>query len=298
MKIRLLIILSGLILSISCTQEQKSLDGKPIVTVSILPQKYFVEQLAGEMIDVNVLIPPGASPASYEPSVSQLSQLARSALYVSIGYLGFELSWMDKIRSVNPSMEVIRMSDGITLIQGDGYEHEDEHEGHQTHKHKHSGVDPHIWMSARNANVLATNTADALYRLLPEDSAKIADNLQKMLLSLDSLDREIIKILSGSEGSSFMIYHPSLSYFARDYQLEQLSLEWEGKSPSPSHMKKLTDQGKEQHISTIFIQVEFDKKNAEILSKEIGADIVRINPLDYDWPGQMILIATKLKEAT
>ncbi len=295
MKIKSLIFISSLILFISCKQEQKSLDGTPVVSVSILPQKYFIEQLAGELIDVNVLIPTGASPATYEPTVSQLSQLTRSNLYVSIGYLGFELSWMDKIRSVNPSMEVISMSDGIQLIRRSG--HEDEHEDHHAHEHQHGGVDPHIWMSARNASILVSNTANALYRLLPEDSAQIADNLKKMLVRMDSLDQEIGQILSGSEGSSFLIYHPSLSYFARDYRLEQSSLEWEGKSPSPSHMKKLTDLGREQHISTIFIQMEFDKKNAEILSKEIGAEIVEINPLDYDWPGQMIRIASKLKEA-
>ncbi len=94
-----------------------------------------------------------------------------------------------------------------------------------------------------------------------------------------------------------MIYHPALAYFARDYKLEQLSLEWEGKTPSPSHMKELTDLGRERNISTIFIQVEFDKRNAAVLSKEIGAEIVSINPLDYDWHSQMIQIATKLEEA-
>jgi len=293
MRISSLVILAGLIFAVSCTQEQKSTEGKAVVSVTIIPQKYFLEQLAGQMIEINVLVPPGASPATYEPSVAQLSQLDRSDLYVSMGHLGFELSWMDKIRTVNPGMEVMSMSHGIDLIRGK----EEEHDDHHGHAHKHAGVDPHIWMSARNAALMLTNTAEALFRLLPEDSVKIATNLTGMLIQMDSLDREIAKILSDSEGNSFMIYHPSLSYFAQDYKLNQLSMELEGKTPSPSHMKKLTDLGREHQISTIFVQMEFDKKNAEILSKETGAEIIGINPLDYDWPGQMIRIAKKLGKA-
>ncbi|MCP4314152.1 MAG: zinc ABC transporter solute-binding protein [Bacteroidetes bacterium] len=290
MKISTITVILAL-LSTSCTQQPKSSPEKPQVSVSILPQKYFIEQLAGDRIDVNVMVPPGASPATYEPSVSQLSRLDRSSVYMKMGYLGFEHSWMDKIRSVNPSMEVISLSDGLELIHG-GSDND-----HQDHNHHHGGVDPHIWMSARNAKEMASTIADALCRMLPDDSVKITDQLVELRAGLDSLDREIGKILAGAEGRSFMIYHPSLSYFARDYQLEQLSLEWEGKSPSPSHMKRLTDEGKAHNISTIFIQVEFDRKNAEILSKEIGAEIATINPLDYDWQGQMMYIAAKLNEA-
>jgi len=295
MKISAVATIVTLFLATSCAQQQQTRSEKPIVSVSILPQKYFIEQLAGDRVDVNVLIPPGASPATYEPSVSQLSHLDQSAMYMTIGYLGFELSWMDKIRSVNPTMEIISMSDGIQLIGGD--EHGDNHVDHHSHGHQHEGVDPHIWMSARNAREMALNTANALCRLLPDDSLQIAVKLSALISELDTLDHYIGEILSGEEGRSFMIYHPALSYFARDYQLKQLSLEWEGKTPSPSHMKELTDLGREQGITTIFIQLEFNKQNAEILSKEIGAVIVSINPLDYNWHGQMIQIATKLKEA-
>ncbi len=283
-------ILSTLLLFLftSCVQQRIPTPVKPVVSVSILPQKYFVEQLAGEKVEVNVMVPPGASPETYEPSVSQLSQLVHSAIFMKIGYLGFELSWMDKIRSVNPEMQVINLSDGVELIYGEG---EDVHHGHE---HNHAGADPHIWMSPRNVKVMVTNMAGALGSLLPEDSLQVRVNLALLLARIDSLDREIGNMLAQNEVKSFMIYHPSLSYFAKDYQLEQLSLEWEGKSPSPSHMKELTDLGRERQISSIFVQVEFDRKNAEVLASEIGAVIVPIDPLDEDWPGQMIQIAEKL----
>lgn len=289
MKISLIISILFL-LTLSCVPGEKPDPALALVSVSILPQKYFIEQLAGERVLVNVMVPPGASPATYEPTVSQLSQLDKSDLYLKMGYLGFEQGWMDKIRSVNPSMSIVNIADGIKLIRG-----EDQNEK-QGHKHHHGAVDPHLWMSARNAKIMARNIANALSSFLPDDSAHIFENLSLLINNLDSLDREIENILSGSEGKHFMIYHPALAYFARDYQLEQHSLEWEGKSPSPIHMKRLTDLGNKHHISTIFIQVEFDRKNAEVLSKEIGAEIVSLNPLDENWPGQMIYIATKLKE--
>ena len=282
-----------IILFTSCVQQGESSPGKPIVSVSILPQKYFIEELAGEKVIVNVMVPPGASPATYEPSVSQLSQLDKSAIYMKMGYLGFELSWMDKIRSVNPEIQVIDLSEGVELIFS--REGGDE-KAHHRHVHAHAGVDPHIWMSARNAKIIVNNMSGSLKGLLPGDSVQIADRQSALLNRLDSLDREIGNLLAGTEGRSFMIYHPSLSYFARDYGLEQLSLEWEGKSPSPSHMKHLTDQGRERQISSILIQLEFDSKNATVLASEIGAKIVSINPLDESWPVQMMHIATKLEE--
>jgi len=287
MIIRALIFLG--ILATSCVPQAKSESDLPVVSVSILPQQYFIEQLAGKNVKVNVMVPPGASPATYEPTVSQLRQLDQSDLYIKMGYLGFEQSWMNKIRSVNPSMEVISLSDGIDLIEGESLED-------HGNSHHHGSIDPHIWMSVRNAKKIATNLAGALMPLLPDDSTEIRIRLTEFLSSLDSLDQKITDILKGTAGKSFMIYHPALSYFAKDYQLDQLSLEWEGKTPSPAHMKSLTDLGREHQISTIFIQAEFDRKNAEILSREIDADIVVIDPLSLDWPGQMVHIAKNLKE--
>jgi zinc transport system substrate-binding protein len=279
-----------LLLLSACIPKEESNPGKAVVSVSILPQKYFIERLAGDKVDVNVMVPPGASPATYEPTASQLSSLTRSALYMKIGYLGFEMSWMDKIASVNPSMKVVDLSTGINLLMGA------EDEGHsQDHRHGHGGIDPHTWMSARNAAVMAAGMYESLCSLLPGEKEMLTTNLTAMLLEMDSLDQRIAGMLAGMEHRSFMIYHPSLSYFARDYNLRQFPLELEGKTPSPAHLKEMSDLGREQHISTIFVQVEFDQKNAEVLAHEIGAKIVRVNPLDPDWPAQMLYIATLLK---
>ena len=271
----------------ACHPKATSDQEKPVVSVSIPPQHYFIERLAGNLVEVNIMIPPGASPATYEPTLSQLNSLGQSDLYLKIGHIGFELSWMEKIRSVNPEMKVVDLSGGIELIEGNGSKSHD-------HSHRHRGTDPHIWMSARNAAVIATHIHKALCILLPDNKEVLSSNLTTLLREIDSLDRAISEIVSEMDHRSFMIYHPSLSYFARDYQLEQMPLEVEGKTPSPAHMKQMTDLGKEHHIAAILVQKQFDQNNAKVLAREIGAKIVQINPLDYNWHSQMLFIANQL----
>ena len=263
----------------------------PVVSVSILPQKYFIEKLAGDRVQVNVLIPPGASPAAYEPTLSQLSRLDQSSVYMKMGYLGFELSWMDKIKSVNPGIKIIDLSRGIELIP----DHEDE-EPENPDGHSHHGYDPHIWMSAINAKIIVRNIYNELVLMFPGEEALFSQRLTNLYKELDSLHQYISESLMDIQQKSFFIYHPALTYFARDYQFIQHSLELGGKAPSPAHLKRLTDLGREKHIATIFVQSQFDQRNAEILAEEIKAEIVPFNPLDEEWEAQMLHIAEQLKK--
>ena len=279
-----------LLLLIACNPESKRSD-KLLISVSILPQQYFIERIAGEMVEVNVMIPPGASPATYEPTFSQLSKLDQSLVYLRIGYIGFELSWMNKISAVNPDLKIVDLSTGINPIRLEEEEH------HHLHEHAHGGIDPHIWMSALNAKIIARNTFNVLIQTFPDEEEKLTAQFSNLLLELDTIDDSITKMLSDQQERSFMIYHPALSYFARDYNLEQFSLEIGGKTPSPAHMKWMIDLGREKNISTIFLQQQFDQKNAEVLANEIGAKIVQINPLDPDWQGQMYYIANQLSSS-
>ncbi len=262
-----------------------------VISVSILPQQYFIERIAGDLVEVNVMIPRGASPATYEPTVSQLTSLDQSAVYMKMGYLGFELSWMEKIEAVNPDMKIVDLSRGIETIV------EVEEEGEHQDDHSHVGIDPHIWMSALNARTIARNVYNELVRQLPDDQKILDARLAEFESELDSLHATISNLLAGYSGRSFMIYHPALSYFARDYNLIQHPLEAGGKSPSPSHMKEMTDLGIRYNISTIFIQMQFDQRNARVLANEIGAKIVQIDPLDPDWYNQMLFIAKQLSSS-
>ena len=284
------LIISLLLLLVACNPDTKRSD-KLIISVSILPQQYFIERIAGEMVEVNVMIPPGASPATYEPTFSQLSKLDQSLVYLRIGYIGFELSWMNKISAVNPDLKIVDLSTGINPIRLEEEEHS------HLHEHAHGGIDPHIWMSALNAKIIARNTFNVLIQHFPDEEEKLTAQFSNLLLELDTIDDSITKMLSDQKERSFMIYHPALSYFAQDYNLEQFSLEIGGKTPSPAHMKWMIDLGREKNISTIFLQQQFDQKNAEVLANEIGAKIVQINPLDPDWQGQMYYIANQLSSS-
>jgi len=284
---KLVLLIWMFILALSCRTGSDSL-GKPVISVSIIPQQYFIEQLAGDLVEVNVMIPSGASPATYEPSVSQLSKLDQSMVYLRIGYVGFEQSWMDKISSVNPEMKIVDLSEGVETIQENMHEDEDQH------GHSHHGTDPHIWMSVLNARIIARNMHEELLLLFPGEKDFLKAKLDQFSLLLDSLHQEITYTLEGIENNKFMIYHPALTYFARDYRLEQHSLEIEGKSPSPAHLKEMVDLAHEYQISKILIQNQFDQKNAEVLARETGSEIIQFDPLDLHWREQMRYIAQQL----
>lgn len=310
-----LLLIGGMIIAISCGRGDGS-QLKPVVSVTILPQQFFVEKVAGSLAEVNVMVPPGASPATYEPTVQQLRKLERSPLYLKVGHVEFERSWMEKIVASNPSMNIVDLSEGIDLVSGEipdsltrltalpetgnrshPMEENGEH-GHSVEEHEehgHSGTDPHIWMSVRNARIIALNTCEALVTQFPEHAEQFNRNLEKLLVEIDSVYVIISKLLRPYHNGAFMIYHPALTYFAREFQLEQYPLEMDGKTPSPRHMQWMVDMGRDKKISAIFIQKQFDQRNATVLAREIGAQVIRIDPLSADWSSEMIRIAEQLK---
>jgi zinc transport system substrate-binding protein len=282
------ILITGIfLLAVSCRTNEAASD-KPVIIVSIIPQEYFLEQLAGDLVEIQVMIPPGASPATFEPNLSQMKMLDRSALYLRIGYVGFEQSWMEKISSVNPDMKIADLSEGVEIIQ------ENPRKGADQHGHSHGGTDPHIWMSTVNARIIARNIRDELLLLFPGEQDLLQTRYEQFSLMLDSLHLEISNRLAYLENRKFMIYHPALSYYAREFGLEQIPLEIEGKAPSPGHFKEMTDLAVRNKISTIFIQQQFDRENAEVLARETGAEIIQFDPLDLHWRDQMLYIAEKL----
>lgn len=288
----LLLILWVLFLATSC-RTGGTVPDKPVISVSIIPQQYFIEKLAGDLAEVNVLVAPGASPATYEPSVSQLVKLEQSAVYMRIGYIGFEQSWMDKLSAVNPEMKLVDLSEGVVVIKDDSGPVKDQHR-HSNEGHDHHGTDPHIWMSVRNAQIIIRNIHRELLLLFPEKKGYLENRLTQFSKSIDSLDRAISGRLESLENRKFMIYHPALTYYARDYGLEQISLEKGGKSPSPSHLKNLSDLALRDSIDKILIQTQFDSDNANILARDIGSEIIQFDPLDQNWSEQMYYIAEQL----
>lgn len=269
----------------SCTDTPQKSQEKVVFT-SILPLKYFADKIVGDHYKVEVLVPPGTGPETYSPTPKQMKMLSKADAFYGIGYLPFETDILKKISSINPNLKVFLVSKDIDLIR-------DTEEAHTDHVHL-QGIDPHIWSSPKEAKVISKNICDGMETVDPSDHDYYANNLKNLLKEIDRVDSTLTGILSGSSEKKFIIFHPALGYMARDYGLEQLSIEFEGKTPSPKHMQELIGKARAGNVKLVFIQKEFDKRNAEIVACEIGGKAVPIDPLDYNWPDQTISIAEKL----
>lgn len=259
---------------------QKRAD-KPVVTVSIPPQKYLLEKITGDKVDIKCLLSSGANPESYEPSMSHLVNLGKSEAYFCIGNIGFETAIVDKVRSNNPRIKIFNNSDGIQLIVG-------------THGHgagSATEVDPHTWSSVKNAKVIASNMYRAMMDMDPGNGEYYTANYSRLAASLDSLDARIATMLDPHRGEAFVVWHPSLSYFARDYGLEQIAIGSESKESSVRSMQARIDEAIRDSVQVFFFQKEFDTRQAQVVNEQLGAEMVTINPLDYKWREEMLIIA-------
>ncbi len=288
--INLLIIITGFVLLYSCTEQKKP--ESEIISVSILPQKFFVQALVGGEVAVNVMVPRGASPASYEPSPMQMKDLSNSRLYLSIGHLGYEKAWLPRYRQNYPELKIIDLSENINLIVD---AHDEEEEEMEEGGHHHHGTDPHYWMSPKQVKTMVTDMARVLIDNKYQNEETILKNRDSLLIEIDKLDQLFTEELNKLQNRKFIIFHPALGYLARDYNLEQISMEFEGKEPSPAHLKMIVDRAKSENIHLMFIQREFDVENAKQLAKEIGSELLQIDPLTENWPAQMMDILSKLK---
>ena len=262
---------------------------KSAITVSILPQKYLVQKLLGDSIPVNVLIPMGSSPATYEPTPVQVKNLSRSKVYLRIGHIGFEKAWTSRIAEISPELKIVDTSEGITLIKGEDHVHGDHvHEG---------GIDPHIWTSPKTMLLVLENTTKALLELFPEKKAQISQRSSALEKKIIGLHNAFEKECSRLGGKSFYIFHPAYTYLARDYGLEQISIEHNGKEPSVKWIGQLIDDARRQDVKVIFVQKEFDKRSAELIANELEIPIVEVNPLSEKWEEEMRDLLGKLKKA-
>jgi zinc transport system substrate-binding protein len=212
--------------------------------------------------------------------------MARASAYFANGFLGFEEAYMEKFQSINPDLLFVNTSAGTDLIQAESHNH-----GSDVHE---KGVDPHTWSTPSGARIIARNIFDGMVTVDPANRAHFQANLDKLLAKIDSVDKIVTTLLKDVSPRSFMVFHPALGYFARDYRLQQLSIEFEGKIPTPQHVQRMVEEARNQKIAYIMIQREFDIENVEIIARETGCRIIWIDPLAYDWPNEMISLARKM----
>lgn len=271
----------------SCRQGDHGAGEVPRVTVSIAPQAYIVKAVGGDRVEVTTLIPQGANPESYEPTMSQLLRLNDSRAWLTLGGLGFEGQVMERIDRQDTPFEVVDVSRGIELMHGTHGDCLD----HESHHHGGGDVDPHVWSSVKNMRILARNSYDALVSVAPENAAYYRSRLDSVNLSLDSLDNAIAAMLRDSGVKRFVVWHPSLSYFARDYGLDQIALGMDNKELSAVALRGKIDEASRGETVTLLIQRDYDSRLADVVNKEIGARVGYINPLNPDWSAEMISTA-------
>ena len=255
----------------SCSSAKN--DNANKITVSIEPLRYLTEQIVGDRFEVVTMVPNGSSPETYEPTARQMADLSESILYIKVGELGFERTWMPRLTSNAPHITVVNSSEGIT---------------------SHIGDDPHSWMSARNAIIMAHNIYEAVKRIDVKDSVFFRQRLDSLCNVIHATDKYIRQTTAQAQCKSFIIYHPALTYFASDYGLEQLALEEHGREPSAAELEQIISTARAKGVKTMFVQREFANRNVDIITNTIGARKVEINPLGYDWNKEMRRIAAEM----
>ena len=259
-------------------------EGKIDVFVSIVPQKYFVEKIGGALVNVSVMVQPGASPATYEPKPRQMVVLSNAKIYFAIG-VPFEKVWLKKIAAANSNMLIVHTQEGIGKkpMRAD----------------KPKGIkDPHIWLSPPLVIIQARNMLNALVAIDPNRKTVYEAGYQKFVIEIKKLDAELKGIFSGEgKGAEFMVFHPSWGYFANTYGLKQIPVEIEGKDPKPADLRRLVKYAKMQGVKVIFVQPQFSVANAEVIAQAIDGQISFADPLALNWSDNLRQVAAKFKAA-
>lgn len=262
-----------------CTSKTSETTERQSVSVSIPVVGYFVKSIIGDSIDVNVLVPQSVGHSDYSPRPSQMVALSKSNFYLAIGNLDFELTWKNRLCDANKNMKWVDLSQGVTLC----------FDGHTQMS------DPHYWMSPRQLKIMVNNIFDVLKNI--KNNSQIVANYENLYRRIDYYDKQLDSLAqSASESISFMIYHPALTYLARDYGFCQLEIEHDGNSPSMQTYVNEIEKSRANNVRVVFVQSGFDKQKAESAAEMIGAQIVEISPESSNWDLTMQTIINSLKQ--
>lgn len=271
---------------------------KQELTVTILPQKYFVQKIVKDKFDINVMIKPGSSPHNFEPKASQMKALSSSKIYFMIGEPS-EKAWIKRFKQNAKNTLFVDTTIGVTKIAMiEHSHHEDTAKEHHSHlEHSEDGLDPHIWLDPISVKTQAKNIYEAMVKIDEENSDFYKANYEEFVKELDNLDNEIKNILKPYKDSAFMVFHPSWGYFAARYDIEQISIEIEGKEPKPNELLQLVEEAKKHNIKIVFVAPQFSQKSAKTISQNVGANVVSINPLSDDWYNNMLFVANEIAKS-
>jgi zinc transport system substrate-binding protein len=265
-------------------------DDAPQVYVSIEPLAFFVERIAGPDSGVGVLVGPGRDPHTFDPTPRQRTALAGAKLLLAIG-MPFEQRLVEKLAD-GDGPKVVDVGEGIERLPATGHHHEEEHaEG------EHAELDPHVWMSPRNAKAIAAGACEALCELHADRAEQFRLNLKALQRELDALDAALAEKLAPLKGQTVFVFHPAFGYLLHEYGLRQEAVEFEGKAPGPKHVKHLIHSAKAEGVRVIFVQPQFSEQTAQDIADQIGGVVVPLDPLSRDYTRNLQAIADTIHGA-
>ncbi len=268
--------------------------GKVNLVASTVPLGHFASMVGGDRVLVTVLVPPGTSPHTFEPSPSQLMEVEDADIYVKNG-AGLEI-WMERIIGANEEMLVVDSSAGVDLMEttdSDDHGHAADSEGRKVHQNILT-ADPHIWLSPKNAMIIVANICDGLIEVDPENAEFYGNNRDDYLRKLKEIDCDLNSTFAGMNRKEFIVLHPSWGYFARDYGLVQVAILESEKEPGPRYLAEIVEVARVKKISTIFVDPNFNPKSAEIIAAEIEGIVVPLDPLAEDYIENMRIVGQKI----
>jgi zinc transport system substrate-binding protein len=306
------------------TKTQSTNEQGVVALVSIPPQKEFVRNVAGENVEIILLVPPGASPHTYEPTPAQLAKISEAKVYFIVGSnIEVEKIWLDKIQKINPKMQIVNTSENIKMIdmQEHIHEHEEDIATNEQNEHREfdheqdyqikqietklepedehhtQAKDPHTWTSIKNVKLMVNQIKNYMQNYDEKNSGIYEKNTQEYTKKLDELDVNLTKLLSTNQKQTFFVHHPAWGYFANDYGLEQVAIETLGKEPTPVQLAQIIQQAKERYVKIIFASPQFSTESATTIAQQIDGQIVLIDPLDENYLQNTQNIAQKISIA-
>ena len=269
---------------------KEAVDQKPVVAVSILPQAFFVDSIAAEYVEVVTLVAEGQNPHSYEPSPSQMAQLAKARIWLLSG-TDFELALRPKVATLYPSLAIIDATEGMVLRT---LEEDDDHH----HDPDGLNIDRHSWLGHDQAKVLLTNTTTALLSLVGmSEGATIRARSDELAQRIDATFAALQAELLPLAGTTVFVYHPSFGYFLDSFGIVQEAVETGGKEPTAKDLERLITAAKTEGAKAIFVQKQFPAVSAQRVAQAVGAKVVALDPLAYDWLANILAMGQALKEA-
>ena len=253
-----------------CGKAPHEISSRPLLLVSIAPYRFLTERIAGDGFEVRAVVPMAANPHSFEPTASQVTGMGRGVVWFRIGE-PFEAKILPILKKHNPGLAVRDLRDGIALIENGCRHCSVDH------------LDRHIWLSPKLAAVQAALIEQTLSEQFPEQRELFQKNLADLRGELAALDGEIEEILKPVVHRVILVSHPAFAYFCREYRLEQLSVEVEGKDPRPKHLEEILERAVANSLEVALALPQHNNKGAQLIAEKLHIPVRLVDPYSSNY---------------